>query len=117
MHRAAFCPVFVWWGLGKSLLRIRVIENKKCSPEKVSIISYFQINILPTQFWSLSTANLVLKRDTGRPPINKKAYDLYSALLTECHVLDRYEIKKEDAVLKQTHVHSTLLGLWLSRGL
>ena len=55
-----------------------------------------------------------MKRDTGRPPIYKKAYDLY---YSECHVLDRYEIKKEDAVLKQTHVHSTLLGLWLSRGL
>ena len=21
LHRAAFCPLFVWWGLGKSLLK------------------------------------------------------------------------------------------------
>ena len=105
------------WGLDRSLLRIQVIENKKCSPEKVRIIWHLQIDIVPTQKLDFIQRELSYEKGYWPSPYLQKAYDLYSALLTECHVLDRYEIKKEDAVLKQTHVHSTLLGLWLSRGL
>ena len=50
LHRGAKCPFIFRWGFGKPLLRIQgFTENKKCSPEKVSIIKYLQINTLHTQ--------------------------------------------------------------------
>ena len=50
VHRGAFCQFIFRWGFGKPLLRILgFTENKKCSPEKVSIIMYLQIDTLHTQ--------------------------------------------------------------------
>ena len=50
LHRGAFCQFIFRWGFGKPLLRILgFTENKKCSPEKVSIIMYLQIDTLHTQ--------------------------------------------------------------------
>ena len=44
-------------GVGKPLLRIQgCIENKKCSPEKVSIIWFLQIDTLPLEFIHLELA-------------------------------------------------------------
>ena len=38
LHIGAKCPFIFRWGFGKPLLRIQgFTENKKCSPEKVSI--------------------------------------------------------------------------------
>jgi hypothetical protein len=44
-----FCPVGVWEAPVKNSKFKGVIENKQCSPEKVSIICYLQIDTLPTQ--------------------------------------------------------------------
>ena len=50
LHIGAKCPFIFRWGFGKPLLRIQgFTENKKCSPEKVSIIMYLQIDTLHTQ--------------------------------------------------------------------
>ena len=50
MHIGAKCPFIFRWGFGKPLLRIQgFTENKKYSPDKVSIIWYLQIDTLPTQ--------------------------------------------------------------------
>ena len=50
MHIGAKWPFIFRWGFHKPLLRIqRFIENKKCSPEKVSIIWYLQIDTLCKQ--------------------------------------------------------------------
>ena len=50
LHIGAKCPFIFRWGFGKPLLRIQgFTENKKCSPEKISIIKYLQIDTLHTQ--------------------------------------------------------------------
>ena len=51
------------WGFSKPLLRIqRCIENKKCSPEKVSIFRKLQIDTLSTQNLELIYLELACSR-------------------------------------------------------
>ena len=50
LHSDAFWPFLVHWGLDKHLLKIQGGHiNKKCSPEKVSIIRHLQIDTSYTQ--------------------------------------------------------------------